>query len=70
LERRAGAGEPGPLTVVLRDGEAGLPPGRTRRTNAAGLPVLEIIFDPAGVPPELPPPPFKLVRGADPVDLA
>jgi hypothetical protein len=66
---RAGAGEPDPLTVVLRDATPELPVGRSRRTNAAGLPVLEVALDHGG-PPELPPHPYKLVRGVDPVDLA
>jgi hypothetical protein len=55
------------LTVVLV--EAGIEHGRSERTNAAGLPVVEITFDPAGGAVALPPPPYKLVCGTDPVDL-
>jgi hypothetical protein len=65
--KRLGAAER-PLTVVLV--EAGdRSPGRSERTNAAGLPVVEIAFDSTGGPAALPPPPYKLVCGADPVDL-
>ncbi len=59
----------GPLTVVLIEPGAGARPGSHRCTNAAGLPVLEIVLDPAGTPVELPPPPLKLVCGTDPIDL-
>jgi hypothetical protein len=59
----------GPLTVVLHEADAGHPPCQSRRTNAAGLPVLAITFDPAAGPVALPAPPFKLVQGVDPVDL-
>jgi hypothetical protein len=70
VTKRLGANHPvGPLTVVLIDATDGLPPGRCERTNSAGLPVLEIAFDPAGGPVELPAGPFKLVCGLDPVDL-
>jgi hypothetical protein len=69
VEKRMRA-DPAPLTVILRDAVAGLTPGRISRTNSAGLPVLEIVLDPDGGPPELPPPPYKLVRGTDPIDLA
>jgi hypothetical protein len=59
----------GPLTVLLREAGPGLPPGRRERTNSAGLPVLEIVYDPASGPVELPPPPYKLVHGVDPAEL-
>jgi hypothetical protein len=58
----------GPLTVVLVEATADRPAGERRRTNSAGLPVVEVAFDPAGGPAALPPP-YKLVQGADPVDL-
>jgi hypothetical protein len=56
------------LTVVLTQASAGQPPGRLQRTNAAGLPVLEIVYGPTSSV-ELPKPPYKLVAGIDPVDL-
>jgi hypothetical protein len=59
-----------PLTVVLNEADPDRPPGQYRRTNAAGLPVVEIVFDPAAGPVELPAPPYKLVQSVDPVDLA
>ncbi|MCI0702331.1 MAG: hypothetical protein L0241_14710 [Planctomycetia bacterium] len=58
-----------PLTVVLTEATAERPPCRHERTNSAGLPVLEIIYDPAGGPVELPPAPYKLIAGIDPADL-
>jgi hypothetical protein len=58
-----------PLTVVLHEASAEHPPRRCERTSAAGLPVLEIVFDPAAGPVALPAPPYKLVQGVDPVDL-
>jgi hypothetical protein len=65
----AGNSGAGPLTVVLKHASEGHPPGRFPRTNTAGLPILEIIYDPVGGPVELPLPPYKLVEGIDPVDL-
>jgi hypothetical protein len=59
----------GPLTVVLNEATVGRPPGRCERVNSAGLPVVEITFDPVAGPVELPAPPYKLVAGTDPVDL-
>jgi hypothetical protein len=57
-----------PLTVILV--EAGdRAPGRFERTNAAGLLVVEIVFDTDGGPVTLPAPPYKLVCRVDPVDL-
>jgi hypothetical protein len=58
-----------PLTVVLHEADAEHLSGQSRHTNAAGLPVVEITFDPADGPVQLPSPPFKLVQGVDPVDL-
>ncbi len=58
-----------PLTIVLREADSEHHLGQSRRVNAAGLPVLEVAFDPAAGPVELPSPPYKLVQGADPVDL-
>jgi hypothetical protein len=66
--RRLGADER-PLTVVLVEASAERLPGRCERTNSAGLPVVEITFDPAGGAVPIPPPPYKLVCGTDPVDL-
>jgi hypothetical protein len=59
----------GPLTVVLTEDYSGRPAERIERKNCAGLPVLEIVFDPAVGPGELPRPPYKLVCGVDPIDL-
>ncbi len=69
LARQAGADRPGPVTVVLREATAEVPPGRRERTNSAGLPVVEVVFDPSCGEVELPPAPYKLVAGVDPVDL-
>jgi hypothetical protein len=57
-----------PLTVVLVEASSERSSGRCERTNAAGLPVVEIVFDSDGGRVDLPAPPYKLVRGADPVD--
>lgn len=65
--QQMGANSAQPLTVVLVEASPERPPGRCERTNTAGLPVVEIVFDPDGRV-DLPPPPYKLVRGADPVD--
>jgi hypothetical protein len=64
-----GAGDPHPVTIVLLDPTDGRPPGRCERTNAAGFPVVEVVFDPTDGSVELPAPPYKLVRGIDPIDL-
>ena len=69
VTKHLGAGGPQPLTVVLLEPGAGLPPGRRERTNSAGLPVLEVVVDPADGPVELPAGPHKLGWGIDPVDL-
>jgi hypothetical protein len=70
LEGAVEAGrDDGPLTVVLTEGRPGPTPSRLERKNAAGLPVLEIVYDPALGPGELPRAPFKLVHGVDPLDL-
>jgi hypothetical protein len=71
VAKHLGAGNAGaaPLTVVLRPATTGQPPGRLQRTNGAGLPVLEIVYDPASGPVELPSSPYKLVEGVDPMDL-
>jgi hypothetical protein len=63
------ATDAGPPTVVLREATPGERPARRERTDAAGLPVVEVAYDPAGGPVQLPPPPYKLVYGTDPVDL-
>jgi hypothetical protein len=69
VAKHLNAEHPGaPLTVVLTPASAGQPHSRRQRTNAAGLPVLEIVYAPTG-PVELPRLPFKLVAGVDPVDL-
>ena len=68
LTKRMGADSP-PLTVVLVEASAERPVDRRGRTNAAGLPVVEIAVDPNGGPVHLPDPPYKLVAGTDPVDL-
>jgi hypothetical protein len=53
---------------VLVEASSERPLGRCERTNTAGLPVVEIAFDPEGGRVDLPDPPYKLVQGADPVD--
>jgi hypothetical protein len=58
-----------PLTVVLLEPNAGRRSGRCERTNAAGLPVLEVVVDPVCGSVDLPTGPYKLVCGTDPVDL-
>jgi len=69
LVKALGSPVAGPLTVLLLEAGPGLPPARRERTNSAGLPVLEVVFDPAAGPVELPSPPYKLVCGVDPADL-
>ena len=70
LQKRLDADRPaGPLTVVLIEAAPGQQPGRRERTNSAGLPVLDVAYDPETGPPQLPPAPYKLVHGVDPVDL-
>jgi len=68
---KAMAPEPvsGPLTVVLVEAGPGQVAERNERTNSAGLPVLEIVYDPTMGPGPLPRMPYKLVSGIDPVDL-
>jgi hypothetical protein len=65
--KQMGAGRAQPRTVVLVEASPERPPNRSERTNTAGLPVVEIVFDPAGSV-DLPTVLYKLVRGADPVD--
>ena len=67
--KRMGTDRAQPLTVVLLEPGTDSRPGSRRRTNAAGLPVVEIVTDFAAGAVELPPSPFKLVCGADPIDL-
>jgi hypothetical protein len=59
----------GLLTIVLIEAHPGQPVDRRERKNSAGLPVLEIVYDPTLGPGPLPHPPYKLVRGTDPADL-
>ena len=58
-----------PLTVLLVEAAAGQAAGRNERTNSAGLPILEIVYNPAIGPGPLPSTPHKLINGIDPVDL-
>lgn len=58
-----------PLTIVLIESGSGQPVERRERQNSAGLPVLEIVYDPKTGPGPLPRSPYKLVCGVDPVDL-
>lgn len=69
VAKQMGADRAHPPTVVLLDPSAERRPGRCERTNATGLPVVEIVLDEGGGCGELPAPPYKLVRGIDPVDL-
>jgi hypothetical protein len=70
VAKRLGAERPGgPLTVVLTEAREGGRSGTRRYTNSAGLPAVEVTFDPAAGPVEMPAPPYKLVAGIDPVDL-
>jgi hypothetical protein len=59
----------GPLTVVLTEANPEQPVERRERKNSAGLPVLDIVYDPTLGPGSLPRSPYKLVYGVDPIDL-
>ena len=73
LSKRVGAraSEPGPQVVVLTEAVEGRVGGRRERKNSAGHRVLEIAFDPKAEPGPipLPPGPYKLIMGCDPVDM-
>jgi hypothetical protein len=56
--------EHGPLTVFLREAAPGLPPGRRVVWDGRAV---EVVYDPAAGPPELPPGgPHKVISGVDP----
>jgi hypothetical protein len=59
----------GPITVVLIEAEAGQPTARREKQDSNGRKVLEIIYDPATGPPQLPAGPLKLFQGVNPADL-
>jgi hypothetical protein len=65
LKQRLGGNRPaGPVTVFLREAAPGLSPGRRVVWDGRAV---EVVYDPAAGPPELPPGgPHKVICGVDP----